>query len=163
MILASKRTNDGRTGNETKEITKEGTMKRTGVLLTLILIVGIALGVIWTQVLNAQQEPMKRTLLLGTDLAGIKGKEAILARVEFAPGAVTDPHYHPGEELAYLLEGTISMEVKGQPPVTFKPGDTFHLAPKQVHRVKNLSATTPAKALTFTIADKGQPPTVPVK
>jgi quercetin dioxygenase-like cupin family protein len=138
-------------------------MKRTGVLLTLTLTVGIALGVIGTQAVNAQQEPMKRTLLLGTDLEGIKGKEAILARVEFAPGATTDPHYHLGEELAYLLEGMISMEVKGQPPVTLKPGDTFHLAPKQVHRVKNLSTTTPAKALTFTIIEKGQPPTVPVK
>lgn len=138
-------------------------MKRVGLVLTLTLTVGIALGVIGTQVLNAQQAPMKRTVLIKTDLAGIEGKEAVLALVEFAPGAATDPHYHPGEELAYLLEGSISFEAQGKPPITFKPGDTFHQPPKQVHRVKNFSATTPAKALTFTIADKGQPATVPVK
>ncbi|MBZ0168256.1 Cupin domain protein [Candidatus Methylomirabilis lanthanidiphila] len=138
-------------------------MKRTGLLLTLTLTVGIALGVIGTQTVDAQQEPMKRTVLIRTDLAGIQGKEAILVLVEFAPGAVTASHYHSGEELAYLLEGTVSMEAQGKSPITFKPGDTFHLAPKQVHRVKNLSATTPAKALTFTIAEKGQPDTVPVK
>lgn len=138
-------------------------MKRTGLLLSLTLTVGIALGVIGTQVLNAQQEPMKRTALLRTDLTGIKGKEAILALVEFAPGAATQPHYHPGEELAYLLEGTVSLEVQGKPPITFKPGDTFHQPPKQVHRVKNLSSTAPAKALAFTIAEKDQPLTVPVK
>lgn len=138
-------------------------MKRTGLLLTLTLTVGIALGVIGTQTVDAQQEPMKRTVLIRTDLAGIQGKEAILVLVEFAPGAVTAFHYHSGEELAYLLEGTVSMEMKDTSPITFKPGDTFHLPPKQVHRVKNLSATTPAKALTFTIAEKGQPDTVPVK
>ncbi len=138
-------------------------MKRTGLLLTLTLIVGIALGVIGTQVLNAQQAPMKRTVLIKTDLAGIEGKEAVLALVEFVPGAATEPHYHPGEELAYLLEGTISFEAKGRPPITFKPGDTFHQPPKQVHSVKNLSSTAPAKALAFTISEKGQPLTVPVK
>ncbi|MDD5558097.1 cupin domain-containing protein [Candidatus Methylomirabilis sp.] len=138
-------------------------MKRTGLLLSLTLIVGIALGVIGTQVLNAQQAPMKRTVLIKTDLAGIEGKEAVLALVEFAPGAATEPHYHPGEELAYLLEGSISFEAKGRPPVTFKPGDTFHQPPKQVHRVKNLSATMPAKALAFTISEKDLPLTVPVK
>ena len=138
-------------------------MKRTGLLLGLTLTVGIALGVIGTQALNAQQEPMKRTVLLKTDLAGIEGKEGVLALVEFAPGAATQPHYHPGEEMAYLLEGTVSLEVQGKSPITFKPGDTFHQPPKQVHRVKNLSSTMPAKALAFTIAEKGQPATVPVK
>lgn len=138
-------------------------MKRAGLLLTLALTVGIALGVVGTQAVNAQQAPMKRTVLLQTDLAGIEGKEAVLALVEFAPGAVTEPHYHPGEELAYLLEGTISFEAKGQPPITFKPGDSFHQPPKQVHSVKNLSSTMPAKALAFTISEKGLPLTVPVK
>lgn len=138
-------------------------MKRTALLLGLTLTIGIAVGVIGTQALNAQQAPMKRTTLIKTALAGIEGKEGIVELVEFAPGAVTEPHYHPGEEFAYLLEGALSLEVKGKPPVTFKPGDTFHQPPKQVHRAKNLSATTPAKALTFTIAEKDQPITVPVK
>ena len=138
-------------------------MKRTGLLLILTLTVGIALGVIETQALHAQQTPMKRTVLIKTDLSGIEGKEGMLVLVEFAPGAATEPHYHPGEELAYLLEGSVSLEVKGKPPITFKPGDTFHQPPKQVHSVKNLSSTMPAKALAFTIIEKGQPPTVPVK
>ena len=138
-------------------------MKRTGLLPTLTLTVGIALGVFGAQAVNAQQEPMKRTTLIKTDLAVIQGKEAILVLVEFAPGAVTASHYHSGEELAYLLEGTVGMEMEGRSPITFKPGDTFHMLPKQVHRVKNLSATAPAKALTFTITEKGQPDTIPVK
>lgn len=142
---------------------KEASMKHTALLFGLALTVGIALGIVGTKALNAQQEPMKRTVLLKTDLAGIKGKEGMLILVELAPGAATEMHYHPGDELAYLLEGTLSLEVKGKPPITFKPGDTFHQPPKQVHRAKNLNSTNPAKAIVFTIAEKGQPPTVPVK
>src|SRR5574337_1578729 len=81
-------------------------MKRTGVLLILTLAVGIALGVMGTPTVNAQQEPMKRTMLLKTPLAEIKGKEGMLVLVEFAAGGVTASHYHSGEELIYLLEGT---------------------------------------------------------
>ena len=54
-------------------------MKRTVVMLTLALAVGIALGLIGSQVLDAQQMPIKRTVLLKTDLPGIEGKE-FLAR-----------------------------------------------------------------------------------
>lgn len=138
-------------------------MKRTALLFSMTLAVGIALGIVGAKALNAQREPMTRTVLLQTELAGVKGKEGIVALVEFAPGAATEMHYHPGDELAYLLEGSLSLEIKGKPPLTFKPGDTFHQPPKQVHRAKNLSSTTPAKAIVFTIAEKGQPITVPVK
>ncbi|MCZ7625038.1 MAG: hypothetical protein M5R38_03690 [Candidatus Methylomirabilis sp.] len=65
-------------------------MKRTSLLFTLILTIGIAVGVIGTQVVNAQQDPMKRTVLIKTDLTGIEGKEAALVLVEFAPGG--SPH-----------------------------------------------------------------------
>ncbi len=82
---------------------------------------------------------------------------------ELAPGAATGTHTHPGDDFAYVLEGSISLEVKGKPPVTFKQGATYHLPPEQVHNVKNLSSTAPAKVLEFFVTKKGQPLTHPVK
>ena len=124
-------------------------MHRTVVMITIALVVGIAVGMIGNQVLTAQQEPVKRTLLLKTDLAGIEGKEAVVLLVDLAPGAVAAKHYHPGHELGYMLEGSISLEVEGQPPATFKAGETFHIPGKVVHGGKNASTTAPAKVLTF--------------
>ena len=138
-------------------------MKRNVVMLTLILAVGIAVGMMASQLTNAQQSLAMITVLRRTDLTGIEGKEGVMVLGVIAPGAVTEKHYHPGHEFVYVLEGSLILEVKGKPPVTYKPGDTWYLPPKQVHYSKNASTTSPFKALVFTIVDKGQPLSVPVK
>jgi hypothetical protein len=43
------------------------------------------------------------------------------------------------------------------------PGEARHLAPKEVHDVKNASATAPMKGLIFQIPEKGQPLVTPVR
>ncbi len=138
-------------------------MKHPVVLLSLIVAVGIAVGVIGDRLLSAQQGPVKRTELLRTDLAGIEGKEGVVYHVEIAPGAAGGRHYHPGHELIYVLEGSVIIEPEGTAPVTLQPGQVIHLSPKQVHEAKNVSPSDPARWLTFLLADKGQPLAYPVK
>ncbi len=137
-------------------------MKRIGIALGLTLVVGVALGVIEKQTLNAQ-EPIKRTELMKTDLEGIEGKEAKVAVVEFAPGVVAGKHYHPEYEFAYVLEGSLIVEPEGQPPVTFGPGQVIYNPLNRVHVAKNASMTEPVKVVQFIISKKGQPGVVPVK
>ena len=138
-------------------------LKRTVVMLTIALVVGMAVGLIGHQLLIAQPQPVQRAALLKTELAGIEGKEAVVLKVEAAPGAVSGKHYHPGHELAYILEGTMILEVEGKPPVTLKAGDTFHMPPQVVHGGKNASTTAPLKVLVFGLFEKGQPDTTPVQ
>ncbi len=137
-------------------------MKRMGLMLSLTLIMGIVLGMIGGQVLNAQQEPLKRTALLTADLAGMPGKEVYMGITEFAPGAASGKHYHPGNEFLYVLEGTLTSEDAGKAPVTYKAGQVFHRSPKMVHEGKNLT-TAPVRSLVFHVGEKGQPRVVPVK
>lgn len=133
----------------------------------LDLAVGIAVGVIGSQVLNAQQElsppPVKRTLIVKTKLEGIEGKDVHAWVTEFAPGARSGKNYHPWHEFVYVLEGTFTIEAEGRPPVTLQPGEIIHLAPKQVHEGKNASETSPLKLLVFGMGPKGQPLVFPVK
>ena len=138
-------------------------MKRKVVMITLVLAVGIAFGVIVGQVLNAQQDPIKSTVLKRADLVGIEGKEGVLMSAEIAPGAVGGKHYCTGNEFACIVEGSMILQVEGKPPVTYKPGDAFYISPKEVHYPKNVSSTTPVKVLAFAIIDKGQPINVQVK
>ncbi len=138
-------------------------MKRTALVLGLTLAMGVAMGAIGDQVLNAQQEPLKRTELMKTDLEGIAGDQAVVAVVEFAPGAVAGKHYHPGHEFFYVLEGSLILEKEGQPPVTIGPGQVGHNLPKGVHVAKNASMTEPVKVVQFMIFKKGQPDRIPVK
>ena len=142
-------------------------MKRMFVLLALALIVAMVVGMIGCQGSPAEQEPAQepitRTLLLKPDVTGIEGKEALVYLLEYAPGAVGGEHFHPGHEISYVQEGSLTLEVEGKPPAIFNAGDTFHIPSKVVHAGKNASTTAPAKAVVFALFEKGQPSTTPVQ
>jgi quercetin dioxygenase-like cupin family protein len=122
-------------------------MKRTGVILAMIFALGIVVGGLGQQRLSTQPEPVTRTILLRTDVAGAEGKEAVVVVAEIAPGATTGKHWHAGQEIAYVLEGSLSMTMEGQPAATFTPGDAFQQPPQQVHEGQNASTTAPVKIL----------------
>lgn len=104
---------------------------------------------------SAQVPGFKRTELQKQDLS-TPGREAVVARGEFEPGAVIPKHTHAGEELAYLLEGELTVEVEGKPPVKLKVGDTYFVAAGTVHTAKN---TGKAKAVVLStyVVEKGKP------
>jgi len=138
-------------------------MKRTAIMLAVTLVVGIALGVIGSRSLNAEQQPLKRSMLLKTDLKGLEGKEGVVALLELAPGAAAGKHYHPGNEVNYVLDGSGILEIEGQALITLQAGTTSHIPAGDVHNVRSTSATDPLKLLVFWVAEKGKPLAVPVK
>ncbi len=141
-------------------------MKRMALILSLTLAVGIALGATGNQVLSAeyaQQMPVKRTMLIQTDLVGADGKEANMYVTEIQPGVDAGRHYHHAHTFVYVLEGAITIEEQGKSPVTYGPGQAFHEPPKMVHDARNASARAPLKILVFQAPQKGQPLAVPVK
>ena len=131
-------------------------MRRTPILLSVTLAVGLILGVLGDRFLSAQQTSIKRTELLKTAVEGVDGKEAVIYIAELPPGASAGKHTHPGPEFAYVLDGALTLEPQGQAAKTYKAGEVFHNAPKMVHDAKN-TGTSPTKVLVFLLADKGQP------
>ena len=131
-------------------------MKRTVVLISVALIIGMAIGVMGTQVLAGKEELAKGTILQRVELAGAKGKDAVLVLRELPPGKESGKHSQTGTEMAYILEGSVTLEVQGKSPHTLKAGDSFQTGPRQVHNVKNASATAPGKALVFYVVEKGK-------
>ncbi len=130
-------------------------MRRTVILISLAVVVGIAMGVIGTQVYSAEKELAEGKVLQRVELAGVKGKEVVLVRRELPPGKESGKHTQSGTEVAYILEGAAIFEAQGKPAVTLKAGDTFQTGPREVHNVKNASATSPTKALVFYVVEKG--------
>src|SRR5438876_7848002 len=99
--------------------------------------------------------------LMMQPLAGIDNKVAAVVTVEYAPGASSTAHRHPGHVFAYVLEGSVVSEVDPGSPITYERGQMWYEAPMHTHRVsRNASATKPAMLLAFIILDKGQPITV---
>jgi quercetin dioxygenase-like cupin family protein len=100
--------------------------------------------------------------LMTRDLVGLPGKEAVVLTVEVGPGQGSKPHRHDANVFVYVLQGSLIMQVKGGPPVTLHPGDTYYENPTDIHIVsRNASQTEPAKFLVFIVKDKGTPITRP--
>jgi quercetin dioxygenase-like cupin family protein len=89
-------------------------VKRMSLLLSFTLFVGVAVGIVASQFLNAQEAPPKKTELLTHDLAGIAGKRVSVYRVEIAPGVAAGKHRHPVDTIVYVLDGTLTLEQEGR-------------------------------------------------
>ncbi len=126
-------------------------------LSLLMLISGPIIGVVDVQIASAQQEPMKRTELLKSELPDFPGKEMHVWVADIAPGAMTARHSHPTPRFVYVVEGAVVLEMDGKPPQTFKSGQAFVEMPNLIHTFKNASTTVPAKALGFQYGGKEQP------
>ena len=123
----------------------------------LRVLAGVALGVLGGRVLGAQEQLKAGTVLQRAELLSAKGMEAILVLRELPPGGESGKHTQTGNELVYVLQGSVVLEVQGKPAVTLKAGQAFSTVAGEIHNVKNASATAPGKALAFYIAKKGTP------
>jgi len=109
----------------------------------------------------AQQPGFTRKVLQDQNMS-VQDRHAVQVLAEFAPGGATGKHTHPGEEVGYLLEGTLVLAVDGQPPRTLKAGDVFFVEPGKVHDGKNVGSGA-AKVLVTYIVEKGKPVASPAK
>lgn len=98
---------------------------------------------------------LTRTDLQRHDLS-IPGREVIQNRVDITPDAPPVRHKHPGEEIIYVLEGTLEYSIDGREPATFNPGEVLLVPPETVHSVRNIGGGNAAELATY-IVEKGKP------
>jgi quercetin dioxygenase-like cupin family protein len=127
-------------------------MKTNRMLMVAVLIVGSGLAV---NVAQSQQPGVTRTDLLRHDLS-VSGREVIQVRVDLAPGVSFPPHSHPGEEIAYVIEGLLEYRLEGKPPVTLKAGETLFIPAGTIHSAKNVGTDNAAELATY-LVEKGKP------
>ena len=103
-----------------------------------------------------QQAPgLWRTDLQRQDLSAA-GREMVQARVDIGPEAPLVKHTHPGEEIIYILEGSLEYQVEGQPTRTFNAGEALTVPAGVVHAVRNVGSGSAAELATY-VLEKGKP------
>jgi quercetin dioxygenase-like cupin family protein len=115
----------------------------------------LVLALLCAGVLNAQQPGFKRTVIQKQDLS-VAGREVVQAVAEIPGGMNAGRHTHPGEEVGYLLEGSLTLMVEGKPPVTIKPGESFFVPAGVVHDGR-AEGSGVVKVLATYIVEKGKP------
>ena len=127
-------------------------MKTTRMMTAAALIVssGWALHAV-----QAQAPGIQRTDLVQQDLV-VPGREVVQVRVDIDPGVVAPNHSHPGEEVAYVLEGTLEYRLEGRPPVTLKAGEALFIPAGVAHVAKNVGSGKASELATY-VVKKGAP------
>ena len=127
-------------------------MKTARIFAVALLIIASGLAL---RVVHSQQTAIKRTELQRHDLS-TPGREVVQVRVDFPSGVAIPKHRHPGEEVAYVLEGTLEYQLEGQPPVTLKAGEVLFVPAGTVHTAENVGSSNAAEVSTY-IVEKGKP------
>jgi quercetin dioxygenase-like cupin family protein len=103
----------------------------------------------------AQGVGLHRTDLLDRDLS-VPGRRAVQVRVDFDPGSVSIRHRHPGEEIAYVLEGTLEYQLAEAPAVSLRAGQSLFIPAGVPHIARNVGPGRASELATY-IVRKGQP------
>src|SRR5205814_1634589 len=84
------------------------------------------------------------------------GREVVqvLTRIPF--GVESGWHTHPGEEVGYILAGTVELAIEGRTPVVLQAGEGFLVPPRTPHNARDLGPGTGQMLSTYIVAVRGQ-------
>lgn len=118
------------------------------------LLAGVCIGS--AALAHGPAEEEKITPLQLQKMPDAPSKQAAMAVVSYKPGQASAAHQHGGTVMAYVLEGSVVSQVKGEPPKTYRAGDSWVEVPHVPHlQSRNASQTRPARLLVWLVMDEG--------
>lgn len=83
--------------------------------------------------------------------SSIPGREIVQVLTEIPAGVESGWHVHPGEEVGYILAGTVDMMIDGQPTLKLHAGDPFLMPPGTPHNALDLGPETGMMLSTYIV------------
>ena len=117
----------------------------------------------WVLSAGVQAQPELVTtadVLLRQSVDGVPTKEVIVNQVTIPPHTELPWHWHPGEEIFYVIEGAVTLAQRGKPDLLNTAGEVNTIAPGVIHTGR--TGKKGATLVIFRIHDKGQPERVVV-
>ncbi len=130
-------------------------MQASGIVALALVTLATSSALHSTRAQEAAMAGIKRTDLERQDLS-VPGREVVQVRVDIAPGVLAPNHSHPGEEIAYVIEGTLQYRLEGKAPVTLETGESLFIPAGTVHSARNVGTVNAAELATY-IVEKGKP------
>lgn len=137
-------------------------MTRSRTILSAAVLSALLLAALIAPSAHTQPQGITAKPLLRTTVSGDDTKETVIATAEFAPGATTGRHTHPGDEYAVVLEGTLELRIEGQEPRRVSAGEAYHNAKGVIHETRN-PGDKPARVASTFVIEKGKPVSQPVQ
>ena len=123
-------------------------------------IVATVVGGVWLAQESMADEPSDTSkpaleTLLTAQLEGAVGTEVILSRVEIPPNTALPKHWHPGEEFAYVLEGSAISRRDGKADLPISKGEVVKIPLRAIHTA--VTTDEGATILVFRVHEHGKP------
>ena len=132
-------------------------MKHSHILAAAVLLGASALSFAQSNVMPG----LTRTDVLRHDVS-VDGREVIQVRVGFEHGSAAAYHSHPGEEIAYVLEGTMEYQFQGQQPVILNAGEALFIPAGTKHSARNIGDGRAIELATYFV-EQSKPLVVPAQ
>lgn len=114
-----------------------------------------------TSPFEAAAAKLKLESLLSAQLEGVENTDVIVSRVTIPPNTSLPKHWHPGEEFAYVLEGSAALWLGNQLDTVATKGAVVKIPLKRVHTA--IAGDQGATILVFRVHERGKPERVIVK
>jgi quercetin dioxygenase-like cupin family protein len=88
--------------------------------------------------------------------SSIPGREIVQLLTEIPEGVSSGWHVHPGEEVGYIVAGTVQMEIAGHETLLLRAGDGFLIPPSTPHNATDLGPGT-GRMLSTYLVETGRP------
>ena len=72
----------------------------------------------------------------------VPGREVVQVLTRIPVGVESGWHTHPGEEVGYILAGTVEVSIEGRTPVVLQAGEGFLVPPRTPHNARDLGPGT---------------------
>ena len=99
---------------------------------------------------DALTAKLKRTEVQHTG-SSIPGRDIVQVLTEIPVGVASGWHTHPGEEVGYIVAGTVQMDIRDQPTLTLQAGDGFLIPPRTPHNALDLGPDTGMMLSTYIV------------
>src|SRR3954465_5336670 len=98
---------------------------------------------------------LKRTELQHKS-SSIPGREIVQVLTEIPEGVESGWHLHPGEEVGYIVAGTVEMQIEGRATLLLHAGEPFLMPPRTPHNARDLGPGT-GRMLSTYLVESDQP------
>lgn len=100
-------------------------------------------------------EELKIENLLKAKLEGVAGTEVLVSKLHIPANTTLPKHWHPGEEFAYVIEGSVTLWQKGKSDTLIKEGEAAKVPLKQIHTA--MTGSEGVTLLVFRVHEEGKP------
>ena len=109
----------------------------------------------WTDAAAPPEDGLS-TVLTRTEVqraaSSVPGREFVQVRTEIPEGVASGWHVHPGEEVGYIVAGTVELQLETGEVLLLHAGDGFLVRPGMAHNARDVGPGTGQMLSTYLVA-----------